>query len=215
MMGLARWPLSRLTGLTFWKLCGSGTGEGFTPRPNTAVWGILCVWRDAATAKATLKTARPFTWYRQVACEHWTVYLRPTSARGAWSGQSPFDAHDPTGTPITAALTRATIKPRILLQFWRRVPRISDVIGTNTDVLMKIGLGEVPFLHQITFSIWPDTHTMAEFARRPGPHAEAIAAVRDGKWFREELYARFDVLEETGHWEGKHPVVTQEGQDNS
>ncbi|WP_371419749.1 spheroidene monooxygenase [Ruegeria sp. THAF33] len=216
MMGLARWPLSRLNGLEFWKLCGSGTGEGFTPRPNTAVWAVLCVWSDEKTAQSLLKSASPFRWYRNHACEHWTVFLRPISSRGAWSGQNPFHVDSPTPTgSLTAALTRATLKPKILMRFWRRVPDISQMIGANSDVLMKVGLGEVPFLHQITFSIWPDTGSMAAFARHPGPHSEAVKAVREGNWFREELYARFDVINEAGHWEGKHPVVLKEGQDNT
>ena len=43
---------------------------------------------------------------------------------------------------------------------------------------------------------------MAAFARRDGPHAEAIRAVREGGWFAEELYARFRVVGETGTWGG-------------
>ena len=105
-----------------------------------------------------------------------------------------------------AALTRATIKPRILRRFWSRVPDISDVIGNDPNVLFKIGIGEVPWLHQITFSIWPDTASMAAFARRDGPHARAIKAVRDGQWFREELYARFRIAGESGTWGGASPL---------
>ncbi|MEM9523054.1 MAG: spheroidene monooxygenase [Pseudomonadota bacterium] len=214
MMGLARWPLAGLSGLEFCKLCGSGTDEGFTPRPNTAVWAILAVWTDRATAARSIATASPFTWYRRRASEHWTVFLRPVSARGAWSGRNPFHVSggESDGRTI-AALTRATLKPKNLLRFWRQVPDISRVIGANTDVLMKIGLGEIPLLHQITFSIWPDIGAMSEFARRPGPHAEAIRMVREGRWFQEELYARFEILDETGQWEGKRPVVELEGQD--
>ena len=37
MMGAARIDMARIPGIGFWKLCGSGTGEGFTPVPNTAV----------------------------------------------------------------------------------------------------------------------------------------------------------------------------------
>jgi len=100
-----------------------------------------------------------------------------------------------------AVLTRATIKPSILMRFWGRVPGISKVIGSDPNVAFKIGIGEVPWLHQVTFSIWPDAAKMAQFART-GHHAEAIKAVRAQNWFKEELYARFHVLSDSGSWNG-------------
>jgi len=36
-MGFARLSLMRNRQLSFWKLFGSGVGQGFTPIPNTAV----------------------------------------------------------------------------------------------------------------------------------------------------------------------------------
>jgi spheroidene monooxygenase len=80
------------------------------------------------------------------------------------------------------------------------------VIGADRNVAFKIGIGEVPFFHQVTFSIWPDTASMADFARKDGPHAQAIRAVREGNWFREELYARFRVLGDAGSWQGGSPL---------
>lgn len=206
MMGGARLPLSRTADIGFWKLCGSGTGEGFTPVPNTAVYAILATWPDIATAQARSK-AGIFARYQARACENWTVFLQPQTARGQWAGREPFT---PTAAPShgpLAALTRATIKPRILAQFWRRVPNISAKIGKDTNVIFKIGIGEVPMLHQVTFSIWPSEGAMAAFART-GPHAEAIRAVRTEGWFREELYARFAVHSDAGTWGGKSPLAT-------
>ena len=58
------------------------------------------------------------------------------------------------------------------------------------------------FLHQVTFSVWPDVASMSAFAHRDGPHAQAIRAVRAGDWFSEELYARFHVFGTSGHWSG-------------
>jgi spheroidene monooxygenase len=89
------------------------------------------------------------------------------------------------------------------MRFWRRVPDISRVVGSNDDVLLKVGIGEVPWIHQATFSIWPDAARMAGFARRSGPHADAIRAVREGDWFAEELYARFSVTDASGTWHGR------------
>ena len=207
MMGLARPAMARVPGLTFWKLCGSGTGEGFTPKPNTRVYGMLCVWPDAETAHKAQETAAIFDRYRTRASEAWTVYLAPVSTWGAWSGVAPFTVQEPGYHGPLAALTRASLRPGALLRFWQRVPDISRVIGTDSNVVFKIGIGEVPFLHQVTFSIWPNTSTMAAFARdKTGPHAKAIEAVRDGDWFREELYARFRILGDEGSWNGESPL---------
>ena len=205
-MALARLSLPRVPGIGFWKLCGSGVGEGFTPLPNTAVWAILATWPDEATARHQTATAHPFRAWAHRASERWTVFLTPTSVRGNWSGASPFAVSAEPEGPV-AALTRATVKPRIASQFWRRVPAISDVIGADPNVAFKIGIGEVPLMQQVTFSIWPDTQSMAAFARDPaGPHAQAIKAVREGAWFREELYARFRILGDAGSWEGANPL---------
>ena len=54
---------------------------------------------------------------------------------------------------------------------------------------------------------------MAAFARdMAGPHAQAIKAVRDGNWFREELYARFHILGDSGTWGGVHPLERLQAQ---
>ena len=209
MMGLARPAMARIPGIGFWKLCGSGVGEGFTPIPNLGVYAILCTWPDMETARTAMAEARLFARYRARAREHWTVYMRADSSRGAWSGIAPFEPQETRGTGPLAALTRATIKPGILARFWGRVPNISAVIGQDPNVIFKIGIGEVPWLHQVTFSIWPDATRMANFART-GPHAEAIRAVRDEGWFREELYARFTLLHDEGTWGGTSPLARPE-----
>lgn len=211
MMGAARFALPKVPDIGFWKLCGSGTGEGFTPVPNTSVYAILATWPDLETARARTAEARIFQRYRNRSAEDWTVFLAPTSTRGAWSGERPFTISQEGGDGPLAALTRATVKPSVAAKFWKQVPDISDVIGDDPNVLFKIGIGEVPLLHQVTFSIWPDTQTMAAFARHPsGPHQRAIDAVRQGNWFREELYARFAVTGDAGTWGGSSPLTQLE-----
>lgn len=205
MMGAARLSLPRVPGIGFWKLCGSGTGEGFTPLPNTAVYAILATWPDVATAHRQTEAAPIFARYRSRADEAWTVILETASARGRWSGQA-FDA---TGTRLDgplAVLTRASVKPAVAMQFWRRVPDISGMIGADRNVVFKIGIGEVPLLHQVTFSIWPSARDMTAFAHKGGPHAAAIRAVREGGWFSEELYARFAIRGDHGTWNGASPL---------
>ncbi len=209
-MGLARPAIARTPGIGFWKLCGSGTGEGFTPLPNTAVYSILAVWPSEQAARAQTAAAECWTRFRERAAESWTLFLATTTVRGRWSGVTPFEAVLPPAPGPLAALTRATLRPAVALRFWGRVPRISDAIGADPQVAFKIGMGEVPLLHQITFSVWPDTGAMAAFARADGPHARAIRAVREGRWFAEELYARFRLLGEAGTWEGGSPLARLE-----
>ncbi len=209
-MALARLALRRMPQIGFWKLCGSGTGEGFTPKPNTAVWAILATWPDADTARSLIETAPVFRRWRAHATESWTILLEPTSARGRWSGIAPFT---PTDTPITGpvvALTRARMRARTFMRFWRRVPDISKAIGDDPNVIFKIGIGEIPLLHQVTFSIWPDAASMAHFARGDGPHGRAIQAVRADDWFSEELYARFRILDHWGTWGGTSPLAQKD-----
>ncbi|MEM1074155.1 MAG: spheroidene monooxygenase [Pseudomonadota bacterium] len=206
MMGPARLALPRVPGIGFWKLCGSGTGEGFTPVPNTSVYAILATWPDETTARDRTAASPIFQRYRKRACEDWTVFLQTTSSRGQWAGAAPFEPAGAQSDGPLAALTRATIKPSVALKFWGRVPDISRMIGSDRNVAFKIGIGEVPLLHQVTFSIWPNANTMAAFARTNGPHAEAIRAVRDGNWFSEELYARFAILGDAGSWDGASPL---------
>ena len=205
MMGLARRHMSKIPDIGFWKLCGSGSGEGFTPIPNTSVYAILSTWPDEDSARAGIENAAIFDRYRKQASENWTMYMNTDTVRGAWSGKTPFvpSAHQSNGPLV--ALTRATIKPSILARFWKRVPDISKVIGQDPNVIFKIGVGEIPMFHQVTFSIWRDAAQMANFART-GPHAEAIKAVRNEGWFNEELYARFTLISDTGTWGGSSPL---------
>lgn len=208
MMGAARLPMARTPDIGFWKLCGSGTGEGFTPVPNTAVYAILATWPDVQTARARTQSG-VFGRYQRRASENWTVFLETQTARGAWSGKTPFEPNGMQTSGPLAALTRATIKPHILARFWGRVPNISAMIGKDPNVAFKIGIGELPMLHQVTFSIWPSEVAMAGFART-GPHADAIRAVREEGWFREELYARFSVHSDRGTWNGTSPLAKLE-----
>jgi len=207
-MATARFALKGIRDLQAFKLCGSGTGEGFTPIPNTAVYAILGTWPDHDAARRAMLGASVFRSYRDHADEAMTIFLTPASARGKWAGTEPFVPQDVDLDGPIAAITRATVKPSVALQFWGQEPAISRAIGADPNVMFKIGIGEVPWMQQVTFSIWPDAQTMSDFARAEGPHASAVKAVRKGGWFKEELYARFRVDAAEGEWEGVTPDLT-------
>ena len=208
-MGFARKKLKKIKQISFFKLFGSGIGEGFTPYPNTSVYAILSVWNNLGEAENNIEEREIYENYRTHSIESWTVFLSPISSKGYWDKTNPFKPNKnefKKKDHMLAALTRATIKPKIMLKFWSKVPAISKVIGNDKNVLFKMGLGEIPWFHQVTFSIWPNAKTMADFARKDGPHAKAIKSVREGNWFSEELYARFEVKKAIGKWCGKSVI---------
>ena len=208
-MGFARKKLKKIKQISFFKLFGSGIGEGFTPYPNTSVYAILSVWNNLGEAENNIEEREIYENYRTHSIENWTVFLSPISSKGYWDKTNPFKPNKnefKKKDHMLAALTRATIKPKIMLKFWSKVPAISKVIGNDKNVLFKMGLGEIPWFHQVTFSIWPNAKTMADFARKDGPHAKAIKSVREENWFSEELYARFEVKKAIGKWCGKSVI---------
>jgi len=85
------------------------------------------------------------------------------------------------------------VGPGHLERFWRRTPAISARIGADPNGRFKAGIGEIPWLHQVTFSVWPDAAAMAAFARADGPHAEAIRAAADSPDQLSDLGLRYDL----------------------
>jgi spheroidene monooxygenase len=207
-MATARFALKAVRGIGTVKLCGSGVGEGFTPIPDTSVYAILATWPDHDTARRAMFGTQVFRRYAEMADERMTIFLTPASARGRWDGKAPFTPQDITLDGPVAALTRATVKLRSAGRFWKQEPAISRAIGQDPNVLFKIGIGELPLVRQATFSVWPDVASMAAFARADGPHASAIREVREGKLFKEDLYARFRVDAVEGSWGGVTPDLT-------
>lgn len=204
----ARRPLAASPGIGFHKLFGSGTREGFHPWPNFGVYGVFAVWPDLTVAKEQIAEGVVYQRYRSHAVENWTVYMQIAQCRGCWGGEAPFLEPEnlaDSDNDLVAVLTRATVKVRHAPSFWRQVPDITGAVREQDRLLVKIGLGEVPWLHQVTFTIWDDIEAMNRFAYE-GFHSDAIKKVRDGGWFKEELFARFNVLAADGNWEGCDPL---------
>lgn len=203
----SRWKLRRLPGATFMRQCGTGSREGFYPWPNFGVYGVIAGWPSLAQARAQVEGSDVYRRYRDHAVEHVTLYLHATRSRGAWGGAAPFPvcADNAPGAPV-AVLTRAAIRPRALAAFWGRTPGIRADIPLDTEsggLAFRMGLGEAPWLNQITFTLWRDAEALRRFAWDPAsPHGQAIAAARAGDWFSEYLFARFAVADVFGDWSG-------------
>lgn len=209
-MQLARGPLARLPGIGFHRLFGSGSGASFDPRPDFGVYAILATWPSLEAARHAVEDAAVYRRWRDHAGENFTAYLSPVHAAGTWDGVAPFAAEKQAELPSPlAVLTRATIKLGKVIEFWRHVPAVSDSLVDQDGAAFAIGLGDIPWLHQVTVSIWPDVETMHRFAYRNGAHAAAIREAKARGWFKEDLFARFSVLETSGTWRGRAPLAAR------
>jgi hypothetical protein len=66
-------------------------------------------------------------------------------------------------------------------------------------------MGEWPVGLQGTFSLWESTKALTEFAYA-GPHRDVIKRTPDERWYIEELFARFAVLDSVGTVDGMAPL---------
>jgi heme-degrading monooxygenase HmoA len=195
-------------GLLFHKMLGTGGGDGYGFKPDFTTYALLTVWETGEKAELFESASATMMAFRSHANEVYSLFLRPVQSRGRWSGKEPFvpAEPDPANRRIVV-LTRATLKSRYYIPFWRRVGKVSASHIGRPGLLFSKGVGERPWIMQATFSAWRSLEDMTAFAHdRKGRHYEAIATTRRLKGFKEELYARFQPLETRGSWMGKDPV---------
>ncbi|MEM6369954.1 MAG: spheroidene monooxygenase [Myxococcota bacterium] len=213
-MQLAKGPLSRLPGVAFSRTLGTGSGDGFDPYPNFSVYALLAAWPSLDHAQAVTEESRLYARYRAMSVENWTVFLQPSRAKGQWGGTQPFEVmpktkeRSATTTPgPVAVLTRATIRAQCMPAFWRSVPAVSRATRSHPGLRFKVGLGELPFVQLMTFSLWDDEESIRRFAYAHGAHHDTLRRAHAAGWFREDLFARFRVLDSKGSWEGLEPLT--------
>lgn len=201
----ARAPMRKMQGLKFFKPLGSGSGVGYSIWPDWSVYGMLAVWENEACAESYLKSSL-FASYTSHSVEQYTLFLKPTSSRGSWSGFSGWEFSDPDPqSKLVAALTRATLKRHYLFKFWSMVPRVSAEHKNYRGLIFTKGVGEIPLMEQATFSVWENTAAMEEFAYRTF-HQEAIKITRQRKGFSEEMFTRLKPYRSAGKWNGADPL---------
>ena len=205
-MQFAHASIRKTPGLTFYKLMGSGKDPGFNPLPDWSVYALLCNWENEAAANDFLQQAPIFKRYQDHTTEQWTIFMKPLHAKGLWSGVNPFNPStdlDKTN-PLIAVITRATIRKKNLIQFWRYVP-ISQhpIIHGCEGLIYTKGIGEAPLVQMATFSIWRSIEDLKNFAYNSPEHKEAIAKTHRIDWYKEEMFARFQPYKSIGKWNGK------------
>lgn len=205
------------------RLLGSGAGRrGLSALPSFDRFGILVpAWGSLEDARRFLDASPWMRAYQARAVERLDLFLLPVSGHGRWDGDTPFQGIDGVcpfsgdraggtaealdGAPL-AVLTRATLRPRTLASFFRASARIEGDLE-RCGALLAMGLGELPWVRQATFSVWPSFAAMRRFAYEEPAHREAVRLARAKGWFTEDLFVRFRLLAARGRWEGRDPFA--------
>lgn len=191
-MGRPPISIKKIEGLTFFKPLGTGSGNGFSVKPDFSTYGFILVFSSEEKATHFLQSS-VFKKYEHSAVNHATVFLKTIKSHGEWSKQNPFKSEVvfDKKKPL-AVITRATIKPKLAHKFWKYVPSVSKSMDNYKELVFSKGIGEFPLLMQATFSLWESAEAMMGYAYKNPKHAEMVRKTRELGWYSEELFARFE-----------------------
>jgi hypothetical protein len=197
-MAVFRLPLFFNKNIVFYKLMGSGQHGNFDVRPNLQQWAIL-VRIDQPTQHFSLENIYGqfiANWWKLSRVQQWTLALQPLEGHGKWDGKEAFGplprSSDYEG--MIAVLTRATIRMSKAKHFWSNVHAVSKEMAATPGFLFSIGIGEMPWIKQATFSIWQSKESMKQFAYSMQQHKTVIQRTRQENWYSEEMFVRFKII---------------------
>jgi len=189
----------KINGLTFFKPLGTGSGNGFSIKPDFSTFGFVAVFKSEELAKEFLRTD-VVKKYTKTTTDYSHVLMHTVKSHGKWSEQNPFESSvEYDKTKPLAVITRATIKPKLAYQFWKNVPAVSKSMDKYDELVFSKGIGEFPLLMQATFSLWSSAEAMMNYAYKNPKHAEMVKKTRELNWYSEELFARFQPFYQEGN----------------
>jgi Domain of unknown function (DUF3291) len=217
-MAIFRLPLWANKNISFYKLMGSGKNGSFDKTPDLQQWAIMAAFNETPNVNSGILEQRAYLkqlygslitgWLRLFNCEIWTVLLEPTEGHGKWDGREPFGQlpkQSSLSGPV-AVLTRATIRISRLKQFWANVDGVASRMSGSEGFITSLGVGEVPWIKQATFSVWQSREAMRNFAYKMKEHAEVVRKTHSEKWYSEDMFVRFRILNSTGTINKRNPL---------
>lgn len=184
----------------FAKVLGTSSAA-FVPTAATVTrWALLTCGADVAATDTRWLSRAP---------EAARLSLRLLSSRGSWDRRAPFGAvgdeayDDSRWNGPVVALTRATLRASRAYRFYRSVPAVARSLQVAPGCRLAFGVGEAPLLRQGTVSLWDSRAAMREFAYTTAPHVQVIRATPAQRWYAEELFAHFALVDATGTVDGR------------
>lgn len=211
-MAIHRLPLSLNKHISFWKLMGSGKGGTFSKEPDWQQWSILTVWENEIALKNYLNSGFIFKFNKWFANEQLILHLQPIAGHGLWDGGNPFKINEKETKSKTyhgpiGIITRASIRLNKAKDFWNAVPDVEKLMNISPGYIFSVGVGEIPYFRQATFSIWDSLESAKNFAYQSREHREVIDRTRKEDWYSEELFMRFNLIDISGTLHGKKPAI--------
>ena len=213
-MMVFRIPLLFNKKISFYKLMGSGKNGTFDKRPDWNQWAIFCCHRTEDISFfsedhfSKIHGKFIFHWCQLFCKENYSIVLTPVMGHGFWDGKEVFGKLKSSVEfegPI-ATLTRATIRLSKLRFFWKNVAPVAQKMSTAPGFLFSLGIGEIPWIKQATFSIWDSIDSMKAFAYGMKEHAEVIKKTKQQKWYSEDLFVRFKIEKIVGKINPNNPL---------
>ncbi|WP_316760304.1 DUF3291 domain-containing protein [Pedobacter aquatilis] len=199
-MVVLRLPLWLNKKCNFWKLMGSGKNAQVDLAPNFKHWAILTTWNNKTDYEQFKINSLSMKWFRFFGAEEFTILLKPLSSHGLWSAKEPFKTKKINQNPNEriAVITRAAIRLGKVKEFRQNIKRAAISMRKAPGFILSAGIGENPFLDQATFSVWENEESMKNYAYKSFDHSDVIKLTRERKWYSEELFARFAIIEAHG-----------------
>ena len=204
-MALLRVPMWLNKHCRFWKLMGSGKNAEVDLKPDFKHWAILTTWDVKERCDEFYKQSFVIKWFRFFGIEEFTILLKPLSSHGLWSGIQPFkhDKDYSVKSTKVAVITRAAINFGKVKEFRSNIKKAAEAMRKAEGFILSAGVGENPFFDQATFSIWENLEVMKNYAYKSVDHSNVIKLTRERKWYSEELFARFEIIESHGSLNGQ------------